>query len=176
MAGTALGSGIPLGLEKGMSLNEVTAVLGEAPTPYAKIGDEIAGCIYRVNPLLAPPEFGMFLLRITPEAGLSEIFLHTRPMIQGHVDPKAQHAKLLDMLIFKYGLPITTPAFPTVRNRAMAGEPESMTSNWKPRTNGLEEVSLYWRVHRSQNMMNIHYKFDNWLAARAEITPHQDTP
>ena len=176
LAGTAFGSGIPLGLEKGMSLEEVTTVLGEAPSPYAKVGDEILGHMYRVNPLLAPPEFGLFLLRINPKEGLSEIFLHTRPMIQGHVDPKAQHAKLLNLLTSKYGLPITTPTFPTVGRKTMAGELESMTSIWKPQRDGLEQVALYWRVHRSQNIMNIHYKFDNWREAKEETRLPQDTP
>ena len=176
LAGFTLGSGIPLGLEKGMSLEEVTTVLGEAPSPYARVGDEIIGHIYRVNPLLAPPEFGLFLVRITPESGLSEIFLHTRPMVQGDIDPKAQYAKLFDLLTSRYGLPLTTPIFPMAGNKIMAGELESITSSWRPQSDGLKEVNLYWLVHKSQNIMNIHYRFDNWQGARGEITPPQDKP
>ncbi len=174
LAGTVLASGVPLGLEKGMSLEEVAALLGEIPNPYASIEGEIPGHIYRVDPLTAPPEFGLFLLRITPIEGLSEIFLHTRPMIQGHVDPKAQHAKLLGMLTSRYGLPRTDPAFPTVGNKPMAGELESLASHWEPQKDGLEEIILYWRLHKSQNIISIHYKFDNWQDSRAEITDDKE--
>jgi len=175
LSGTILASGIPLGLEKGMSLEQVAAILGRAPVPYALAGDEVKGYLYRVDSWVAPPEFGLFLLRITPRAGLSEIFLHTRPMSQGRVSQKANYVRLLEMLTSHYGLPVTTPVFP-VGGRVIPGELESMTSSWKPQGDGLEQVILYWRLHPSQNIMHIYYRFDNWREAGAEAASPQDTP
>lgn len=162
---SALSSGGPFGLEKGMSLEEVAAVLGETPTTVGKLDPAEADYVYLTGPKIFGPEFPRCAMLITPKAGLSDLKLMTGPMISGQPGADIMHSRIRDRLILEYGLPLTDYLSP------LSGHPlniKGITSRWEqPEKDGLDLVTLDWFT--PSNFIQLYFRFDNWEAARKEI-------
>lgn len=162
---SALGSGGPFGLEKGMSLEEVAVVLGETPTTVGKLDPAEADYIYTAGPTVFGPEFPRCIMLITPEAGLSNLKLMTGPMISGQSGADITHSRIRDRLILEYGLPVTDYLSP-LSSRPL--DIRGITSRWEqPEKDGLDLVTLDWFT--PSNVIQLYFRFDNWEAARKEI-------
>lgn len=155
----ALGGDGPFGLEMGMSLEEVTNVLGEAPTPNPQIGEKTLPHGYKVCAAKTPPEFESFILTITPKTGLCEIYLRTgkfskKPADNKSPDPKAVYPQLVDMVSSNYGVPAGEDLF--------EGEPLDLATVWKPGKHEIESITLGWvPTAEAGSNMNILYAFNN---------------
>lgn len=156
-----LGADGPFGLEKGMSLEAITDVIGEIPEPFVSSGFLLQAYLYKVSTLpKVLPEFSSFLLRISPIAGLSEIYIYTRPLGSKDPNPITQYKKLSNMITKKY-LHVDTEVGPIE---------EEITSTWVSKKDGIEGITLYWEIlFNPEHIMRIHYQFDNWDLAQRDI-------
>lgn len=163
----------PFGLEKGMSLEEVTAVLGEAPCPHAKIGDKTLLYGYSVCSARKLPEFELFILTITPKAGLCEIYLRTGkfPKFRAGAqspDPEVVYPKLAEMVTSEYGPPVRAASIPSGQD-PFDGAPLDLATVWKPGKHGIERIVLGWvPTSEAGSYMSILYVFNNWSMAIEE--------
>ena len=174
----ALGGDGPFGLEMGMSLEEVTTVLGEAPTPNPQIGEKTLPHGYKVCAAKTPPEFESFILTITPKTGLCEIYLRTgqfskMPVDKNSPDPKAVYPKLVDMVSSDYGDPVKEAKIPAGGD-LFEGEPLDLATVWKPGKDGIESITLGWfPTSEAGSNMSILYVFNNRSMAVKEY-PRKD--
>jgi hypothetical protein len=162
----------PFGLEMGMNLEEVTEVLGEAPTPNAVIGKKTLIYGYRVSAAKTPAEFEYFTLTITPKAGLCEIWLRTGEFPPGQIkaqssDPKVEYQKLIDMVSSQYGPPTKEACIPEGED-PFDGDPLDLARVWKPGKHGLEKITLGWIPTSLGSIMSMLYVFDNRVEAIKE--------
>ncbi len=175
-----LGGDGPLGLEIGMSLEEVAAVLGEMPRPYSRGEFEGPVYLYQVSPLRDYPEFNVLFLKITPNAGLCECYLQTRPPVWGGAVPgnpdglffdrlETRYDQLCDQLTAEYDLPIITTNYPSPNPSLTERPRKEVTAHWKPEKEGIKLVTLYWNTLTDPVSMKIYYQFDNIDKAREEI-------
>ncbi len=163
----------PFGLEMGMSLEEVTTVLGEAPTPYPQVGEKTLPHGYKVCAAKTPPELESFILTITPKTGLCEIYLRTgnfskMPADMNSPDPRDVYPKLVDMVSSNYGDPVKGAEIPEGED-LFEGEPLDLSTVWKPGKNGIESITLGWvPTSEAGSNMNILYVFNNRAMAIEE--------
>jgi len=163
---TARGGEGPFGLEKGMSLEEVTAVLGEAPSPGAKIGDKKLLYGYSVNCDRELPGLDMVILTIVPEAGLCEIYLQLDkfpriPVDTDSPDPKEVYTCLAELVTARYGPPRKKAHLPEGEVNFDEILPDLLTF-WSPARQGLESISLSWKPDSSPgSFINLLYVFEN---------------
>lgn len=155
----------PFGLEMGMRVEEVTAVLGETPSPNAIIGTKTLRYGYSVSAAKIPPEFESFTLTITSKAGLCEIYLRTGEFPIGSADtkspdPKTVYPKLVDMVTSQYGPPVQEAKIPS-EDDIFGGAPLDLSTTWMPGKHGIEKITLGWVPTSLGSLMSILYVFDN---------------
>jgi hypothetical protein len=175
---TVYGGDGPFGLEMGMSLEEVTGVFGESPSPNAIIGTKTLRYGYSVSAAKTPSEFESFILTITPQTGLSEIYLRTGKFSKFRTgnqsqDPKVEYLKLVEMVTSQYGPPVKDVEIPLGED-PFGGDPLDLSTVWEPGKHDIEKITMGWMpTAEAGSFMSILYVFDNRSKAIEEYPPKE---